>query len=114
MRREYGVKTRYYVILFTNKNSSDVLMTSEYLKCLHDAKEFVNFVAHSFTGEIPYQIVEVSIIDGQEFEEYFPRSVMKSRALDCEHLPPMPLYMYIKKKRRKEREQQGFYYSYRI
>ena len=114
MRRSFGVRTYYYVILFTSVKSSDILMTSEYFNFIHDAKEYVNYIAHSVTGEIPYQIVEVSVIDDQEFEEYFPRSVMKSRAWDCEHLPPSPLFMHIKKKRRKEREQLGYYYSYRM
>ena len=111
---DFGTTSKFYVQIFSSPHSEEIILTSEFFSSLHDAKEFVNWLSHQMTGFIPYRVVELIYNDYFSIEEPYPRTEMKSHAHFCIHVPPCPLYLDIKKKRRKEREMQGYYYRYSV
>lgn len=61
--------------------------------------------------KFPYRIVEVvKIFDGVYKHKVGP--VVFQQPTNCKYFPPTPLYMSIKRKRRKDRDAQKLYYVY--
>lgn len=108
--RDYGASTYFLVKLFNKIDGNEVLFTSSRLSCLHDAHELIQWLACQIQGKIPYQISEVTSIDGIIHSIDYPRSVQKH--IYCKHYPFKPLFLDVKRKRRSEREKLGLYYEF--
>lgn len=108
--RDFGCSTFYLVKIFNKFDGNEVIFTSSRLSCLHDAKEFIRWIACQIQGKIPYQISEVTSIDGILYTIDYPRCVQKH--IPCKHLPSKPLFLNVKRKRRSEREKLGLFYEF--
>ena len=88
----------------------EVLMTSEVYDNLHDCREFLHWLSCQVSTSIHYRFIEFTPSDVYNYVHFYP--IMSKEPTKCVYWPPCPLTLSIKKQRRQNRHQHGFYYEY--
>lgn len=77
----------------------------------HDVREFLKWMSCQISTKFPYRIVEVvKIMDG--IYKHIVGSVVFQYPTKCKYFPPIPLFLSVKRKRRKTRDENKLYYVY--
>lgn len=78
---------------------------TEVLTNFHDVNEYIHWLRCQFSTDIH---VVVTWFHNQTYKS---KVYLTLSPLDYKHVPPRPLFLNIKKKRRNEKKEKGYYYE---
>ena len=113
MKRKLTYKIQ--LLTYNGENSTSrckVWFMSDPLECMHDAREWVHWLACQLSSSFAYRILEFTQDSGDYFNYVYEFPVYVQHPIECIHWPPQPLTLSIKKKRLQERHALGFFYEY--